>query len=246
MYRYKLCLLLLSLFVFSQAWAGGDPIKIKEVVVSASKLEEPVEETTSSVVVISRETIESKGAGFAVDVLKDIPEINLIQSGGQGKLADVVLRGGAPSQVTVLIDGVKTKITTTGTFDFSGITVDDIERIEIVKGPQSTIYGSEAMAGVINIITKKGKGKPHADFSMEGGSFGTHKTAGTVSGGSKLIDYRFSGAYLTTDGISLAKNDNAEERDGYRNASASTKIKIRPVANLAPKFLAQGAFKRGQ
>ncbi len=223
---YRLWWLLILFFAVSPVWAGGDSIKIKEVVVSASKIEEPVEETTSRVIIIPRKTIEAKGAEFIVDVLKDVPEINLIQSGGQGKLADVILRGGAPSQLLVMIDGVKVKLTTTGTFDFSGIIADDIERIEIVKGPQSTIYGSEAMAGVINIITKKGRDKTHADLALEGGSFDTYKTAASFSGASEILNYRFTASYFSTGGISISKR--GDEKDGYKNASFSTKLGIEP------------------
>ncbi len=214
------------IFVASPVWAGGDSIKIKEVVVSATKIEEPVEETTSRVIVIPRKVIDAKGAEFIVDVLKDIPEINLVQNGSQGKLAQVFLRGGGPSQVLVMIDGVKVKSTTTGTFDFSGITADDIEKIEIVKGPQSTIYGSEAMAGVINIITKKGRDKTHADLVLEGGSFDTYKTAASFSGASEVLNYRFTASYFSTGGISISKR--GDEKDGYKNASFSTKLGIRP------------------
>lgn len=214
-------------FVASPVWAVGDSIKIREVVISASKIEEPVEETTSRVIIIPRKTIESKGAEFIADVLKDVPEINLIQSGGQGKLADVILRGGAPSQLLVMIDGIKVKLITTGTFDFSGIIADDIERIEIVKGPQSTIYGSEAMAGVINIITKKGRDKTHADLALEGGSFDTYKTAASFSGASEMLNYRFTASYFSTGGISISKR--GDEKDGYKNASFSTKLGIEPL-----------------
>lgn len=214
-------------FAVLPVWAEDDPIIIKEVVVSATKIETPVEETTSRVIIISRKTIELKGAEFIVDVLKDVPEINLIQSGGQGKLAEIILRGGAPSQLLVMIDGVKVKLTTTGTFDFSGITSDDVERIEIVKGPQSTIYGSEAMAGVINIITKKGRDKTHADLALEGGSFDTYKTAASFSGASEMLNYRFTASYFTTGGISISKR--GDEKDGYKNASFSTKLGIEPL-----------------
>ena len=226
MYKLWLLLLTLTLLIVSPIWAESESIKIKEVVVTATKIEEPVEETTSSVIVIPEKTIESKGIDFIVDALKDVSELNVVQNGGQGKLAQVFLRGGSPSQVLVMIDGVKVKSTTTGTFDFSGITSDDIERIEIVKGPQSTIYGSEAMTGVINIITKKGRDKIHSELVLEGGSFGTYRTSATVSGGSKALDYRFTTAYFNTDGISTAKN--GVERDGYRNAMFSTKLNIKP------------------
>lgn len=241
---YRLWWLLVLFFAVSPVWAEDDSIKIKEVVISASKIEEPAEETTSRVIIIPNKTIESKGAQFIGDVLKDVPEINLIQSGGQGKLADVILRGGSPSQVLVMIDGVKVKSTTTGTFDFSGITADDIERIEIVKGPQSTIYGSEAMAGIIDIITKKGRDKTHADLELEGGSFDTYKTAASFAGASEMLNYRFTASYFSTEGISIAKR--GDEKDGYKNTSFSTKLGIKPSDIFNLEFTGRYYYDRSE
>ncbi len=224
----RLCICLATiLFAASSVFAGGEPVKVKEVVVSATKIEEAVDETTSSVTVITGDTIKKMKVEFVPDVLKKMPELNVTQNGGIGKQATVFLRGGSASQTLVMIDGVKVKSTTLGTFDFSGITSGDIERIEIVKGPQSTIYGSEAMAGVINIITKKGKGKPGIKATFEGGSFSTYNPSATVSGEMNNIDFRLTGTYLETDGISVVKN--GTERDGYKNASFSGKVGARPT-----------------
>src|SRR4030066_2581584 len=112
-FMHRLLLLLLTFLTASAVWAEDDSIKIKEVVVSATKIEEPVEETTSRVVIIPRETIDSKGTEFIGDILKDIPELNLVQNGGQGKWTEVFLRGGCPSQALVMIDGGTQKIPTT-------------------------------------------------------------------------------------------------------------------------------------
>jgi vitamin B12 transporter len=143
-----------------------------------------------------------------------------------------------------MIDGIRVNSTTTGSFDFSGITVADIERIEIVKGPQSTIYGSEAMAGVINIITKKGEDTPKADVSFEAGSFGTYNPSLTVSGMYKTLDYRLTGNYFSTDGISAARN--GTERDGYRNASVSGKFGIKPLEKVEMEFTGRYSYDRSE
>ncbi len=231
---YRLWILLIVVFTASAVFAGDEPIKVKEVIVSATKIEELVEETTSSVIIVLEDEIEAKGKEFIVDVLKDIPEMNIAQNGGPGKLAQVFIRGGGPAQVLVLIDGVKVKSTTTGTFDFAGITANDIERIEIIKGPQSTIYGSEAMAGVINIITRKGGGDTRINLVLEGGSFETYNTSATLSGSAKKLDYRVSGSYLKTDGISIARD--GDEKDGYKNATVSAKLGLRPSDTLNLEF----------
>jgi vitamin B12 transporter len=200
------------------------------VVVTASRVEEPRKETTSAVVVITEEEIERMNVQFVPDVLRRVTDLNLVQNGGEGKAAAIVLRGGSPNQTLVMIDGVKVKSTTLGQFDFGGLSVEDIERIEIVKGPQSTMYGSEAMAGVVNIITKKGRGKLTAMISQEYGSHNTYKTAGSASGGSDAYHYRLSASYYDTDGISVAKD--GSEDDGYENITVSGKLGATLKENL--------------
>ncbi len=237
--RISIYTLLLFIFVSSFAMAEdrdipegqrsfGDPgrVDVEEVVVTASRIEEPLKETASSVTIVRLEDIRGRNIVSVTDMLRELPELNLIQNGGPGKNATVFLRGGGPEHVLVMIDGVKVNSTTTGSFDFSGLTVDDIERIEIVKGPQSTIYGSEAMAGVINIITKKGTGKPKIELSVEGGSYGTYKPSFTVSGSKGMVDYRLTTLYYETEGISAAKE--GTERDGYKNSSISSKFGLTP------------------
>lgn len=229
--RFSKCIMYISLsFTYYLSLATSvvavENIKIEEVVVTATKIEEPFEETTSDVTLIKGEDVKKMNVEFVTDVLRKIPELNLIQNGGTGKVATILLRGGNSSSTLVMIDGIKVNSTTTGSFDFSGINVDDIERIEIVKGPQSTMYGSEAMAGVINIITKKGEGKPRIDSSFESGSFGTFKPSMTISGGDKKLNYRLTGSYFYTDGISATKQ--GSERDGYKNTSISGKFGFRP------------------
>ncbi|MBI5188067.1 MAG: TonB-dependent receptor [Nitrospirae bacterium] len=244
--KFVICisLLLISHFSLLTSLSAEEKIEIEEVVVTATRIEEAIEETTSDVVVIKAEDIKKMNIQFVTDVLRKIPELNLIQSGGAGKLATILLRGGDSKHTLVMIDGVKIKSTTTGSFDFSGINVDDIERIEIVKGPQSTLYGSEAMAGVINIITKKGEGKPKIDVSFESGSYGMYKPSLTVSGGNKKLDYRLTGTYFYTDGISAAKE--GTEKDGYKNASISGKFGFRPVERLELELSGKYYYDRSE
>lgn len=236
--------IILFIFFFLIQPVKAQETQLEEIVVTATRIEEKIEETTSDVIVIKREDIEKMNVQFVPDVLRKIPELTLRQNGGTGKLATVFLRGGKPTQTLVMIDGVKVKSTTTGDFDFSGISVDDIERIEIVKGPQSTLYGSEAMAGVINIITKKGKGKPKIDLSFESGSYGTYKTSMSVSGGNKNLDYRLTTSYFYTDGISAAKA--GTERDGYKNASVSGKFGFRPSEKFELELTGRYYYDRSE
>jgi vitamin B12 transporter len=208
------------------------PLSVDEVVVTASKIPEAEGQTTSSVTVVRREEIEASGATSAVDVLRAVPELQVVQTGGVGKVADVILRGASPAQTVILIDGVKVKSTTTGAFDFSGLMAADIERVEIVKGPQSTMYGSDAMGGVINIITRQGKGPGRIDVGYEFGSNNTSNPTLTLSGGDAAFNWRVTGSHLKTDGISAFWN--GAEDDGYENYSASARVGIlwNPIAHF--------------
>lgn len=199
---------------------------LPEIVVTAARIEESPQDVPQNIIIIKREDIENRNVEFITDILESYTGIAVVQNGGAGKLADLFLRGGSPNQTLIMIDGVKAKSPTTGSLDISPIAVDDIERIEIVKGPQSTLYGSEAMAGVINIITKKGRGKPKVTVSAEGGSFSTYKTTASVSGSEDVWDYRVTASYFNTDGISAAKR--GKEDDGYTNKSISAKIGFMP------------------
>jgi vitamin B12 transporter len=219
-------------------------VKLKEVTVTADRIEESVGETTSSVVVIKGEDIKKMNVQYVSDVLRQVPDVNLVQNGGPGQTSTILMRGGDSTQTLVMIDGIKVKSTTLGSYDFSGLTADDVERIEIVKGSQSTLYGSEAMSGVINIITKKGKGPARVDVTAEGGSFNTSKTSASVSGGTVKTDYRITGSYSNTDGISAAKS--GSERDGYRNESVSGKIGLKPADKLSLEFTGKYYRDRAQ
>ncbi|MHB8843405.1 MAG: TonB-dependent receptor domain-containing protein [Nitrospirota bacterium] len=222
------------------AQAQQADVRLEEVVVTADRVQSATGETTSSVVVITREQIEKMNVSFAADVLRNVADLNHVQNGGAGQTAAVFMRGGDSTHTQVMIDGVKIKSTTAGMFDFAGLTSEDIERIEIVKGPQSTLYGSEAMAGVINIITKKGKGSLKTEVVFEAGSFGTRKPAASVSGGNDNMDYRISGSYLTTEGISAAAD--GSEKDGYRNSTVSGRIGVSPSEHFALELI--GRYNR--
>ncbi|MBI3594198.1 MAG: TonB-dependent receptor [Nitrospirae bacterium] len=218
--------LFLALLLSSPAFAEQSDVDLPEVVVTASRLEESLERTPQDVTVITHSDIEKKGVPFVVDLLRLQPDLQVVQNGGPGTVATLLLRGGASSQVLVLVDGIKLNSPSVGTTDLSSLLTSDVERIEIIKGPQSTLYGSEAMAGVVNIITKKGAGPLKGDLSLEGGSFSTYKAAGSVSGGTEKTNYRLTTTYFKTDGIPVAKNGSVA--NGDTNTSASARLGVNP------------------
>ncbi|MBN2653495.1 MAG: TonB-dependent receptor [Nitrospirae bacterium] len=232
------------LLLCSYLYADSTSIKLEDIVVTASRMDEPVHETTGSTVVIRADEIQNRNTRFVTDILRTLPELNVIQNGGTGMQATIFLRGGDSKHTLVMIDGVKVNSTTTGSFDFSGLTSEDIERIEIIKGPQSTLYGSEAMSGVINIITKKGsKGHKLSGF-VEVGSHGRWNPSLTVSGSSKRINYRFTGSYLLNDGISTAKD--GSEKDGYKNAKFSGRTELKLGERAALEFSGYHYYDRSE
>ncbi len=195
-----------------------------QVVVTATKTKTYQAEVGSSVSVITGEDIKISGKRTVLEVLEQVPGIYLTQNGTQGGTASVYLRGAIPGQTLVLIDGVEVNdpISAARAFNFAHLTTDNIERIEIVRGPQSTLYGSDAMGGVINIITKKGKGDPKVYFSLEGGSHNTFRESFSALGSTDLINYSLGVSRIDSDGISKAAD--GVEDDGYKNISVSSRL----------------------
>ncbi|MBM4278878.1 MAG: TonB-dependent receptor, partial [Deltaproteobacteria bacterium] len=146
-------------------------VTLEKVVVTATRVETPIEEIASSITVIPSEEIVRKQKTSVLEVLRGLPGLDVVQTGGTGGTTSIFLRGANSEHTLVMIDGVEVNdpISPGRSYDFAHLTVDNIERIEVIRGPQSTLYGSDAIGGVINIITKKGEGKPKFSLSAEGG-----------------------------------------------------------------------------
>lgn len=201
---------------------------------TATRLDTPVERVGSSVSVITSEDIRRLQATSVVDVLQRAGGLTLARAGGPGQSSSLYLRGGSPGFTRVMIDGVKMNDPSGigSAFDFGTLTVDNIERIEVLRGPQSTLYGSDAMAGVINIITRKATQEPTAAVSVEGGSYGTWRTDIRGSGSETNVSYSAAYSHFETDGFStLDEEDGYTEDDGNRNDTVSARIGYKPVGN---------------
>lgn len=193
-----------------------------EIVVTATRVERPLKEITGSVTVIDTGEIAEKGEITALEVLRGLPGLDVVQSGGPGATTSVFLRGANSGHTLVLIDGARVNSPTTGGFNFANLTVDNIEQIEIIRGPQSTLYGSAAIGGVINIITKRGVGSPRGELSAEAGSLASRRVSLATSGRVEPFDYSFSISRFDTEGISRAAV--GVEDDGYENTSLSARL----------------------
>lgn len=169
-----------------------EPASLGEITVTADRIDEPVNATGSDVTVIPGSRIQQWGANGVTEVLREAVGVNVTQNGGPSSLTTVTLRGASAGQALVMIDGVPIGNVsgTDGSLDFGNLSAIDIDRIEIVRGPQSSLYGSDAMSGVINIITKKGKkGEQRRTVTVEGGSYGTIQGAASASGASDNWTY---------------------------------------------------------
>jgi vitamin B12 transporter len=212
---------------------------LEPVIVTATKLETPAREIASSVTVITEEEIEQKQQPLVLDLLRSVPALNVVQSGGLGQQSSVFIRGANSEHTLVLIDGIEVNdpSTPSRSYNFEYLTTGNIERIEVVRGPESTLYGSDAIGGVINIITKKGQGIPSLTVSAEGGSYETHQEKIGLSGGNELVNYTLFASYLNSNGISAAGKDYGnDERDGYENLTASSRIGLTPTDNFDLDF----------
>ncbi len=204
---------------------GGE--EAGQLVVTATRVETPPGELASSTTIITRDEIENSGKVFVLDLLREVPGLDVVRNGGPGQPAAVFIRGAKSEHTLVMVDGVEVNdpFTPGRTFDFAHLTTENIERIEIIRGPQSTLYGSDAIGGVINIITRKGRGKPALTYSAEAGSFETFKSYFGVSGASEPFDYSLGVSLLDTEGISAAgrKYGNRED-DAYENTTLSGRL----------------------
>ena len=224
-----LCTMTNPAFAESESAEGE---KTQEVVVTATRLETPTREVGSSITVITSEQIEKMQKTSVVDVLKTAPALDINQSGGPGAAASILIRGAKSEHTLVMIDGIEANdpITPGRTFNFAHLSVDNIERIEILRGPQSTLYGSDAIGGVINIITKRGKGAPNGFASLEGGSYGSFRGAAGGGGGNEWIQYNMGFSHSKTDGISAAsERDGNVERDAYKNSTVYGTMGLKPT-----------------
>ncbi len=243
------------IFISSQTFSQTDSSKsLEEVTVTATKYSTKTTETGKVVTVITRQDIEHAGSRDLAQVITEFGSsfINGYNS-NPGKEKNIYLRGAKVEYTLITIDGVPVyDASGIGTyFDIRNISIDNVERIEILKGSQSTLYGSDAIAGVINIITRKSGSKP---FSVNGtshyGSFNTWRANANVNGKTGMLDYNIGYSYLNTDGFSEAKKpENLSsffDKDGYRQNSvqANAGIQAGKKVRLEP-FLRYTKFKGG-
>jgi vitamin B12 transporter len=201
------------------------------IVVTATRIPTPEIQVASSISVVTADDIADRQIQTLPDLLKELPGLNVIQTGGAGGQTSVFMRGTNPNHTKVLVDGIDVSdpSSPSGTFDFGQFPAQDIQKVEILRGPQSGLYGSDAIGGVINVITKSGSGPAQFTASAEAGSFDTFNQTAGVSGSldqfhySANLEHLHSGATPVTPLDLLAPGERRID-DDYDNLTGSTKL----------------------
>lgn len=212
------------------------------IIVTGTRFETPLDQIGRSVSVINAEEIELRQQRFLYDAINSLPGVQIIRSGSFGALSSVSLRGLPSGQTLVVQDGVVLNNPSSfgNSFDFANVDTAMIERIEVLRGAQSTLYGSDAIGGVINIITKDGRDGLGGEAFVEGGSFGTLRGAASLLGGDDQISGRLTISGVSTRGFSSADEANGNtEDDGFENFTVSSKSRFAPSDNLIFDLIAQ-------
>jgi len=212
---------------------AADPDELQMVVITATRIPTPVLQVASSITVVTAADIEARQERTFADVLKDIPGLNVVQTGGPGGVTSVFMRGTNSNHTKVLVDGIDISdpSNSTGAFDFGQLLTQDIERVEVLRGPQSGLYGSDAIGGVINIITKSGSGPLQFTGALEGGSFDTFNQAATISGSQDALHYSASLSHYHAGSVPVTPLDLLEpgetrNNDYDDNLTFSTKLGV--------------------
>ena len=221
----------------AQAQSRREPEPL-DITITANRSPTAIQRTGSAVTIIRAEEIARASSYSVADVLRQVPGVEVSTNGGPGGTSTIRMRGANSGQTLVLLDGVRITDPSgaSGEFDASLIAPGIIERIEVLRGPQSALYGSDAMGGVINIITRKGRGAPSRSLRFEGGSYGSASVTGSVAGSTGPWSYAFSGLGQTSEGFSsygyrigrLEKTRGPFENDGLRRLTGLGRIGYDP------------------
>jgi len=219
--------------VLQTAQAAQQPLPT--LIVTADRVANDASQISADTTVITRKEIEQSQKSNVADLLREQAGIHVAATGGPGKATSVFIRGGNSGHTLVLIDGVRVGSATIGSFDWGNLSTADIERIEIVRGPQSSLYGADAMGGVIQIFTRKGKTGSQITAHAEAGSYSTASASSSVSGGTDGgAHYAITANTLRTDSVSAAAK--GTETDPYRQTTVSGRLSL-PIGDGEVEFI---------
>jgi vitamin B12 transporter len=209
---------LLSVLPFSAQGQTAQQIEIEEVLVSASLLPIAASRSANAITVIDSEQLKNRAALSVSDLLRDVPGLAVSRSGVQGSATQIRVRGAEANHLLVLIDGVEANDPSqSDELNWGTLSAADIERIEVIRGPQSAMRGSDAMAGVVNIITRRADQPLSASLFTETGSFGTSNSGFSVGSKQGDLDARLGVNHIETEGENISRT--GTEKDGYKNTN---------------------------
>jgi vitamin B12 transporter len=219
--RVLLCgVLSLLLPVLLRGQQPADTVILNPVVVTATRLPRSVDGVPAAVTVLRGVELRAQGIHTVFEALRDVPGASVVQTGSYGGQTSLFLRGGQSNYVKVLVDGVPVN-QPGGSFDFANLTTDNIERIEVLRGPASVLYGSDAVTGVVQIFTRRGTGASRAEASVRAGTYGTLGWDAETSGGSRVASYSVSISRFASDGMYAFNNQ-------YHNTVFSGLARVAP------------------
>jgi vitamin B12 transporter len=198
--------------------------ELEPIVITATRFDIPLDQSPASVSVVTSQDFEEKQIERVADALREVPGLSVTQSGTPGQLTSVFTRGLRSEHTQVLLDGIPINQGLAGQMNFADFTVDDIDRVEVARGPQSTLYGPRALAGAIQIFTIRGDGDPVFMLSAEGGSYGSFREAFESEGKIGVLDYSL--------GLSRLDTDYARPNNQYRLTNAITDVGWSPDTTL--------------
>jgi vitamin B12 transporter len=187
--------------------------KLSPVVVTATRIEQPIADIGTTITVVENPQIQEQKIDLVGDVLREVPGVQVTQSGSPGAVTSVSIRGATSAQTLILVDGVEVNAGGTGGFDIGYLTTDNLDRVEILRGAGGSLYGSQAIGGVVNVLSQEGEGAPTASVISAGGNRATSRQVATVSGADGNLGYSGALSYFSTDGFRPV-NDNSDNLSG--------------------------------
>jgi vitamin B12 transporter len=181
------------------------PIQLEGLIITGTPVPRAVGTEAAHVTILEGDELRARGLARVAEALAEVPGLVVVQAGSYGSVTSTFFRGAEADHVKVLVDGVEVN-QNGGSIDLSGLLLSDVERIEVARGPASALYGSDAMAGVINILTRRGKGAPQLSLAVRGGSYGRQEWSADLHGGSANTSYSLSVGKVSSEGI-LAFNN---------------------------------------
>src|SRR5438132_9257186 len=202
------------------AQQSRDTVVLDPVVPISTRIPTPAGAVPAAVTVISGAELRAQGTRTVAEALRTVPAASVVTTNAYGSQTSLFLRGGDADYVKVLIDGVPQNAPG-GAYDFANLTTDNVDRIEVVRGPVSVLYGSDAVTGVVQVYTRDGRGAAHGSVGVGGGTYGSNAVDATFAGGGGRAGYSVGMSRFSSDGVYSINNQ-------YRNEVLSGRVRVRP------------------